>query len=180
MLSTYFNSSQRRSFRLLKSKVLGRSSVSFSSMYEAGPTNSARLLYGWNPALVVLTPAAAVHAMFNVSINKSENYPKPSPFTKRSASFLSVAQSITSLQMAPDLNAVAAGERFDYSQPGSTGYDIDKTITWNDPNNRKIRVLTIGGGVTGILVRPTQPMLIIRCYLPFSDGISNSEAMRKC
>ena len=54
--------------------------------------------------------------------------------------------------MAPDLNAVAAGERFDYSQAGSSGYDIDKNLTWNDPKNRKLRVLTIGGGVTGILM----------------------------
>lgn len=54
--------------------------------------------------------------------------------------------------MAPDLNAVAAGERFDYSQPGSSGYHIDQNLTWNDPNNRKLRVLTIGGGVTGILM----------------------------
>ena len=52
--------------------------------------------------------------------------------------------------MAPDLNAVAGGERFDYSQPGSSGYDIPDT-TWLDPNNRKIRVLSVGGGVSGIL-----------------------------
>lgn len=51
--------------------------------------------------------------------------------------------------MAPDLNAVAGGERFDYSTPGSSGYDIDQSVTWNDPNNRKMKVLTIGGGVTG-------------------------------
>ncbi|KAK3633928.1 hypothetical protein LTR56_015538 [Elasticomyces elasticus] len=54
--------------------------------------------------------------------------------------------------MAPDLNAVAAGERFDYSQPGSTGYNIDQAITYNDPSNRKLKVLTIGAGVTGILM----------------------------
>ena len=54
--------------------------------------------------------------------------------------------------MAPDLNAVAGGERFDYSEPGSAGYHIDQNVTWNDPNNRKLRVLTIGGGVTGILM----------------------------
>ena len=54
--------------------------------------------------------------------------------------------------MAPDLNAVAAGERFDYSQPGSSGYHINKDVTWGDPKNRKLRVLTIGGGVTGILM----------------------------
>jgi hypothetical protein len=54
--------------------------------------------------------------------------------------------------MAPDLNAVAGGERFDYSTPGSSGYDIDKDVTYNDPNNRKLRVITIGGGVTGIML----------------------------
>lgn len=54
--------------------------------------------------------------------------------------------------MAPDLNAVSGGERFDYSQPGSSGYDIPQDITWNDPNNRKLKVLTIGGGVSGILM----------------------------
>ena len=54
--------------------------------------------------------------------------------------------------MAPDLNAVAGGERFDYSQPGSSGYNINQDLTWMDPKNRKIRVLTIGGGVSGILM----------------------------
>ncbi|KAK3070457.1 hypothetical protein LTR53_010444 [Teratosphaeriaceae sp. CCFEE 6253] len=54
--------------------------------------------------------------------------------------------------MAPDLNAVAAGERFDYSQPGSTGYNINPDLTYNDASNRKLRVLTIGAGVTGILM----------------------------
>ena len=32
--------------------------------------------------------------------------------------------------MAPDLNAVANGDKFDYSQPGSSGYDVKKDITW--------------------------------------------------
>ena len=54
--------------------------------------------------------------------------------------------------MAPDLNAVAAGEKFDYSQKGSGGYSINEDITYNDPSNRKIRVLTIGAGVSGILM----------------------------
>jgi hypothetical protein len=53
------------------------------------------------------------------------------------------------LIMAPDLNAVAGGERFDYSQPGSSGYNVDQSVTWMDPSNRKLKVLTIGGGVTG-------------------------------
>lgn len=30
----------------------------------------------------------------------------------------------TNINMAPDLNAVAAGGRIDYSQPGASGYDI--------------------------------------------------------
>ncbi|KAI7115671.1 hypothetical protein KC352_g34268, partial [Hortaea werneckii] len=54
--------------------------------------------------------------------------------------------------MAPDLNAVAGGERFDYSQPGSSGYQVKTNLTYNDPNNRKLRVLTIGAGVSGILM----------------------------
>lgn len=32
--------------------------------------------------------------------------------------------------MAPDLNAVAAGETFDYSQPGSSGYEVNQDYTW--------------------------------------------------
>lgn len=54
--------------------------------------------------------------------------------------------------MAPDLNAVASGGQIDYSKPGSSGYNVDQDITWNDPKNRKLKVLTIGGGVTGILM----------------------------
>ena len=55
--------------------------------------------------------------------------------------------------MAPDLNAVAAGgERWDYSKPGSSGYDVKQDITWGDPNNRKMKVITIGGGVSGIMM----------------------------
>lgn len=54
--------------------------------------------------------------------------------------------------MAPDLNTVSAGKRVDYSQPGSSGYDIDSNVTYLDPQNRKLRVLTIGGGITGILM----------------------------
>ncbi|KXT08570.1 hypothetical protein AC579_8310 [Pseudocercospora musae] len=54
--------------------------------------------------------------------------------------------------MAPDLNAIVAGEKFDYSQPGSSGYTINQDYTHNDPKNRKVKVLTIGAGVTGILM----------------------------
>ena len=45
--------------------------------------------------------------------------------------------------MAPDLNAVAGGEKFDYSTPGSGGYNVNPDYTWMDPNNRKLRVLTV-------------------------------------
>jgi len=54
--------------------------------------------------------------------------------------------------MAPDLNAVSNNGQWDYSQPGSSGYNIDPDITYNDPKNRKLRVLTIGAGVTGTLM----------------------------
>jgi NADPH-dependent 2,4-dienoyl-CoA reductase/sulfur reductase-like enzyme len=55
--------------------------------------------------------------------------------------------------MAPFLDdAVHAGEAVDYSQPGSSGYHIPQGLTWMDPNNRKIRVLTIGAGISGILM----------------------------
>lgn len=39
-------------------------------------------------------------------------------------STLEKTQHHTNYIMAPDLNAVAAGERFDYSKPGASGYDI--------------------------------------------------------
>ncbi|GAB7359378.1 hypothetical protein MBLNU230_g6029t1 [Neophaeotheca triangularis] len=54
--------------------------------------------------------------------------------------------------MAPDLNAVAAGGRIDYSTPGSSGYNVKQDLTMNDPANRKLRVLTIGAGVSGIMM----------------------------
>lgn len=34
--------------------------------------------------------------------------------------------------MAPDLNAVAAGEKFDYSTPGSSGYEIKRVSGWTN------------------------------------------------
>lgn len=40
----------------------------------------------------------------------------------------------------------------DYSTPGSTGYNVPQNTTWRDPNNREIRVLTIGAGISGILM----------------------------
>lgn len=42
--------------------------------------------------------------------------------------------------------------KVDYSTPGSNGYNVPQGITWNDPSNRKIRVLTIGAGISGILM----------------------------
>ena len=61
-------------------------------------------------------------------------------------------ESILNSDMAPDLNAVAAGGKIDYSKPGAAGYDVDQNLTWMDPKNRRLKVLTIGGGVTGILM----------------------------
>ena len=55
--------------------------------------------------------------------------------------------------MAPYLNGTdQLGAKADYSQPGSSGYNIRQDLTWMDPNNRKLRVLTIGAGVSGILM----------------------------
>lgn len=31
-------------------------------------------------------------------------------------------------------------------------YNIPQHLTWNDPQNRKLRVLTIGAGISGILM----------------------------
>jgi cation diffusion facilitator CzcD-associated flavoprotein CzcO len=54
--------------------------------------------------------------------------------------------------MAPDLNSLSLDEKIDYSQPGSSGYDVRQDATWMDPKNRKLRVLSIGAGVSGILM----------------------------
>ena len=51
--------------------------------------------------------------------------------------------------MAPDLNAIST-EKWDYSKPGSSGYDIPN-ITLDDPKNRRIKVLSIGAGLSGIM-----------------------------
>lgn len=53
--------------------------------------------------------------------------------------------------MAPDLNAVSSDGRWDYSKPGSAGYDIPD-ITYDDPKNRRLKVLTIGAGFSGIML----------------------------
>jgi NADH dehydrogenase FAD-containing subunit len=52
--------------------------------------------------------------------------------------------------MAPDLNAVS-NEKWEYSKPGSAGYNIPN-ITYDDPKNRPLKVLTIGAGFSGILM----------------------------
>jgi hydroxyversicolorone monooxygenase len=55
--------------------------------------------------------------------------------------------------MAPYVNGdVRARNKVDYSQPGSSGCSIPQNLTWMDPGNRKIRVLTIGAGISGILM----------------------------
>lgn len=51
--------------------------------------------------------------------------------------------------MAPDLNAIQT-EKWDYSKPGSAGYDIPN-ITYDDPKNRKMRILSIGAGFSGVM-----------------------------
>lgn len=51
--------------------------------------------------------------------------------------------------MAPDLNAIST-EKWDYSKPGSAGYDIPN-ITYDDPKNRPMKVLSIGAGLSGIM-----------------------------
>ncbi|KAF2088438.1 FAD/NAD(P)-binding domain-containing protein [Saccharata proteae CBS 121410] len=55
--------------------------------------------------------------------------------------------------MAPDLNAISGQNgRWDYSTPGSSGYHVPHDITFGDPKDRKLRVLTIGAGFSGILM----------------------------
>jgi cation diffusion facilitator CzcD-associated flavoprotein CzcO len=40
----------------------------------------------------------------------------------------------------------------DSSQPGASGYAIPQNTTWMDPRNRRLRVITIGAGFSGILM----------------------------
>lgn len=71
--------------------------------------------------------------------------------------------------MAPDLNSMHINGKWDYSTPGSTGYSVPKLVynvcPWQiplqdaitnkklkDPSTRKLKVLTIGAGVSGILM----------------------------
>lgn len=53
-------------------------------------------------------------------------------------------------QSSPDSSRNAKG--YYSSRPGAEGYRINKDITWNDASNRKIRVITVGAGVSGILM----------------------------
>ncbi|KAJ4376381.1 hypothetical protein N0V83_001664 [Neocucurbitaria cava] len=53
--------------------------------------------------------------------------------------------------MAPDLNSLGSGGQWDYSTPGSSGYNIPD-IVYNDPSSRKLKVLTIGAGLSGIQI----------------------------
>ncbi|KAL8300693.1 hypothetical protein RB597_010342 [Gaeumannomyces tritici] len=45
-----------------------------------------------------------------------------------------------------------AARDFYSTPPGAQGYHIPQDTTWRDPQNRKMRVLTIGAGVSGILM----------------------------
>ncbi|KAF1850359.1 FAD/NAD(P)-binding domain-containing protein [Cucurbitaria berberidis CBS 394.84] len=53
--------------------------------------------------------------------------------------------------MAPDINHLGSDGRWDYSTPGSSGYNIPN-IVYNDPSSRKLKVLTIGAGLSGIQI----------------------------
>jgi hypothetical protein len=44
------------------------------------------------------------------------------------------------------------GQRVSPSQPQTPAYSIPKDTTWNDPSNRRLRVITIGAGFSGILM----------------------------
>ncbi|KAF2825070.1 FAD/NAD(P)-binding domain-containing protein [Ophiobolus disseminans] len=67
--------------------------------------------------------------------------------------------------MAPDLSTLGSKDRWDYSTPGSTGYDIPNIVydvsraaidhqteinVMQDPSSRKLKILTIGAGLSGI------------------------------
>lgn len=53
--------------------------------------------------------------------------------------------------MAPDLNTLGGGQKWDYSTPGSNGYEVPN-IVYNDPSTRKLKVLTVGAGLSGIQI----------------------------
>ncbi|PSN74052.1 FAD/NAD(P)-binding domain-containing protein [Corynespora cassiicola Philippines] len=52
--------------------------------------------------------------------------------------------------MAPDLNSLGSKKLWDYSTPGSGGYNIPDVV-YNDPSTRKVKILTVGAGYSGIL-----------------------------
>ena len=52
--------------------------------------------------------------------------------------------------MAPDISHMGVNAS-NGSDPASDGYKI-QDITFMDPSNRKLKVLTIGAGVSGILM----------------------------
>ncbi|EME38864.1 flavin-binding monooxygenase-like protein [Dothistroma septosporum NZE10] len=58
----------------------------------------------------------------------------------------------SSSSSSPTPSRHTRNQHVDYSTPGSTGYNIPQNTTWNAPSNRKIRVLTIGAGISGILM----------------------------
>lgn len=53
--------------------------------------------------------------------------------------------------MAPDLNGIFKGGKWDYSTPGSWGYDLPD-ITFNDPSSRPVKILGVGAGFSNIMM----------------------------
>lgn len=39
-----------------------------------------------------------------------------------------------------------------YTRPGAEGYRVNKDATWGDAANRRLRVITVGAGLSGILM----------------------------
>ena len=84
--------------------------------------------------------------------------------------------------MAPDLNAVAAGGKIDYSQPGSSGYnipDITYRVRKQDHSDRTGEQ-TNGAGVTGPQRSQDPRPYHRRWRLRYLDGISDPEALPEC
>lgn len=51
--------------------------------------------------------------------------------------------------MAPDISSIDSTGKWDYSTPGSSGYEIPN-IVYDDPSSRRLKIITIGAGVSGI------------------------------
>ncbi|KKK22268.1 sterigmatocystin biosynthesis monooxygenase stcW [Aspergillus ochraceoroseus] len=49
-------------------------------------------------------------------------------------------------------HADGSATKVDYSLPGASGYSIPQKTTWMDPENRRLRIITIGAGFSGILM----------------------------